>query len=113
SEEDLLGAVDEYCNENLIKRLNDGAVAGGRTDNREALQQAIHAAMAAHHAELQTWLTKLEKVGETITNHVGQGWQSIQQSLQAQHDDLLERQQALLAQLHEIQSGIAQFDAAH
>jgi hypothetical protein len=29
AEEDLLTWVDEYCNENLLKRLNDSAAAGG------------------------------------------------------------------------------------
>jgi len=133
SEEDLLGAVDEYCNENLIKRLNDGAAGngGGKTDNREALQQAIHAAMAAHHAELQTWTAKLEKIGDTITGQVGKGWQGMQEALQEKFDGLLEKQQstqqafqeqvesliekqeALLAQLQEVQSGMVALDVAH
>jgi biopolymer transport protein ExbB/TolQ len=29
SEEDLLNQVDDYCNENLLKRLNDGGAGGG------------------------------------------------------------------------------------
>src|SRR5690606_12485594 len=104
---------------------------GGKTDNREALQQAIHAAMAAHHAELQTWTAKLEKIGDTITGQVGKGWQGMQEALQEKFDGLLEKQQstqqafqeqvesliekqeALLAQLQEVQSGMVALDVAH
>ncbi len=114
SEDDLLGAVDEYCNENLIKRLNDGATVGGRGgDNREALQQAIHAAMAAHHAELQTWTTRLEKIGGVVTSEVCEGWKTIQDSLQEQHRHVLGEQQALLRQLQEVQSAVAQLNEGH
>ena len=132
SEEDLLGAIDEYCNENLIKRLNDGAAGnGGRPDSRESLQQAIHAAMAAHHAELQTWTAKMEKIGDTITGQVGKGWQGIQEALQdrfngliekqqstqqafqEQVESLIDKQQALLAQLQDVQSGMVALDVAH
>lgn len=134
NEEDLLGAVDEYCNENLIKRLNDGAAGnggGGKVDNREAIQQAIHAAMAAHHAELQAWTAKLEKIGETVTSQVSKGWQELQASLleqvngvvekqqstqqefQTQVETLVAKQQELLTQLQDVQSSMVALDVAH
>jgi hypothetical protein len=43
SEEDLITSVDEYCNENLLRRLNDGraaaATAGSANGNETAWQQ--------------------------------------------------------------------------
>ncbi len=32
SEEDLITAVDEYCNENLLRRLNDGREGGANEE---------------------------------------------------------------------------------
>lgn len=45
AEEDLLTWVDEYCNENLLKRLNDSAAAGGagalKTDDTASVVAAV------------------------------------------------------------------------
>ncbi len=83
AEEDLLNWVDEYCNENLLKRLNDGGAgmsSGGGVD-QEAVKRALDAAMAPHHGELKTWSAKLEAIGSTISNQVAEGWEEINQQL--------------------------------
>ena len=56
SEEDLVTWVDEYCNENVLKRLNDGrevsvTTAAGTTD-AEVFRKVVQAAMTSHQAEL-------------------------------------------------------------
>ena len=51
-EEDFLGKVDDYCSENLLKRLND---AGGLADvagNTKMMMQALGAAMAENQADI-------------------------------------------------------------
>lgn len=55
AEDDLLNGVDEYCNENLLKRLKDGNrdVPAAAGVDPKALQAAIDAALAPHHAELK------------------------------------------------------------
>jgi len=52
SEDDMLTAVDEYCNENLLKRLND---AGGLSDvalHTEAIMGSIGSAVAGNQEEI-------------------------------------------------------------
>jgi len=51
-EEDFLGQVDDYCSENLLKRLND---AGGMADvagNTKVMMQALGSAMAQNQGEI-------------------------------------------------------------
>lgn len=90
SEEDLLNWVDEYCNENLLKRLDDGRSGTDRAGGGTPLdvKRAIDAAMAAHHAEIKSWTKKLESIGVSLTNQVAQGWQRIQEQHLARTEDL-------------------------
>jgi biopolymer transport protein ExbB/TolQ/DNA-directed RNA polymerase subunit RPC12/RpoP len=101
SEEDLLNWVDEYCNENLLKRLKEDPADTSPTDSiTRRVQAAIDASMAAHHAELRTWTKKLSEIGGTVTGEVVKGWSSIQQDLQQQHAQRV-------SQLHDAVSGIS------
>jgi biopolymer transport protein ExbB/TolQ/DNA-directed RNA polymerase subunit RPC12/RpoP len=90
AEEDLLNWVDEYCNENLLKRLDDGrgGIERGTSLSPAQIKEAIDAAMVAHQAELKVWAKKLETIGGTITNQVAQGWQRIQEQNLARAQDL-------------------------
>ncbi len=92
AEEDLLNWVDEYCNENLLRRLLDGgAPSSGGGDNKADIQTAINAAMADHHAELKSWSIRLESIGSSLTQRVAGGWESIQKRLQSQHQEQVEQ----------------------
>jgi len=83
AEEDMLNSVDEYCNENLLKRLNDGREgpeeAGGGSVPSE-VRQAINAAMGA-------WNEKLENVGTKLTSQVAQGWGAINKEMLKQQKE--------------------------
>jgi DNA-directed RNA polymerase subunit RPC12/RpoP len=46
SEEDLLNWVDEYCGENLLKRLNDAGAVSAVASHTQALVQSLGAAVA-------------------------------------------------------------------
>ncbi|NLY02698.1 MAG: MotA/TolQ/ExbB proton channel family protein [Rhodopirellula sp.] len=94
SEEDMLNSVDEYCNENLLKRLNDGnegPVGDAAVVVSPALRKAIHAALAPHHAELRTWSEKLESIGSKLTAEVVQGWGSINKEIEKQQQENAEQ----------------------
>jgi hypothetical protein len=58
AEEDLVTWVDEYCNENLLKRLNDGREggaergAGGGAGDVSELREAVKAVMSEWEAKL-------------------------------------------------------------
>lgn len=66
AEEDLLGWVDEYCNDNLLKRLND---AGGISDvavHTEAIMSSLGAAVAGNQQEVMEDLKAIQKNMEDI-----------------------------------------------
>lgn len=94
AEEDMLNSVDEYCNENLLKRLNDGhespAEAGGGTAPGD-VRQAINAAMAPHQAELKAWHEKMDALGSKMTAHVIQGWGAINKEMLKQQQENAEQ----------------------
>ncbi|QDT65493.1 MotA/TolQ/ExbB proton channel family protein [Calycomorphotria hydatis] len=99
SEEDLLNWVDEYCNENLLKRLKDRA-AGSLTDgdgrpDDDALRRAIDTAMIKHHAELKTWTLKLEKIGSALTEQVLKGWKDVDSKIAERQDQTFKNAERL------------------
>lgn len=108
SEDDLLNSIDEYCNENLLKRINDDEGQIAAAESSKAIRKAIEQAMTAHHAELRSWTEKLESIGSTLTNEVVDGWTKIfkeidesQTSQAGAHREQLEQMQKLLAQITE------------
>jgi biopolymer transport protein ExbB/TolQ/DNA-directed RNA polymerase subunit RPC12/RpoP len=87
AEESLLNSVDEYTNENLLKRLKEAGEAqqtAGST-NQQEIQRAIHQAMADHHAELRTWTKKLDAITEQFKEKAGEEWKQIHQRLMEEH----------------------------
>jgi len=109
SEEDLLNWVDEYCNENLLKRLNDGHDGGGDRSsgiNSLAVRRAVDAAMAPHHAELQAWTEKLKSIGATLTEEAVKGWNTINEQL---HEQSVEKQDENAAQIDDLDLLVAGF----
>ncbi len=69
SEEDLITAVDEYCNENLLRRLDDGQRdrhANNGAADPSAFRDAFEAVMGNHHEELQKQLSLMNSAAEQI-----------------------------------------------
>lgn len=90
-EQGLLNWVDEYCNENLLKRIRD---LGGASDlpdsvDNKALQAAVNAALAPHHAEFRLWGKKLEAIGESLNQQIVKAWNKVDEQMQAHHDKAL------------------------
>jgi|GEM_PF-216048 len=91
AEDGLLSWVEEYCNENLLKRLRDEIqVDAGFSQNANEIRKAVNAAMIQHHAELQTWNKKLETIGETVTDQVVGGWTQTHEQMQTKHAENME-----------------------
>jgi biopolymer transport protein ExbB/TolQ len=108
AEEDLLNWVDEYCNENLLKRLQDNPHADAPTDAASrTLQRAIDAALVPHHAELRAWQTRLQGLGQSLTEDITRGWSALQQDLQAQHVDRTTQLQEILKSLGDTTTSLA------
>jgi len=125
SEEDLISSVDEYCNENFLRRLNDGkdggAERGASGGSTSAFREAVEAAMGTHHAELEKWLSKLDSLGGKLTTQMAENWENVAVRFQKQQREYaaqlyaqqVEQQQQMQAQLHEQQSEQQQQLHAH
>jgi hypothetical protein len=110
SEEGVLTWVDEYCNENLLRRLNDGLDGGAERNSNgpvdtKIFKRAVEEAMASQQAELDAWTQKLERVGSTISKEVINGWDAInvkiRESQQQLAGELLEQMQTKAAEVRE------------
>lgn len=92
SEQGLLNWVDEYCNENLLKRIKEEGISSDSLpdsiDNK-ALQAAVNAALAPHHAEMRVWSKKLEAMGESLNQQIVKAWGKVDEQMQAHHDKAL------------------------
>ncbi|QDV13384.1 hypothetical protein CA51_32740 [Rosistilla oblonga] len=103
SEEDLISNVDEYCNENLLRRLNDGreggaerGVGGASSGGDVAIfRAAVEQALGTQHAEMERWLKKLDAIGTSLTSQVSKGWDEVNgriEQQQQQHVAMLQKQ---------------------
>ncbi len=115
-EEDVITKVDEYCNENLLRRLNDGreggaerGAAGGGADT-QVFREAVEQALGTQHAELERWLGKLDAIGGRLTEQVSKGWDQVNDRIEQQqqqhvavlHKQQLDQQARLQAQLDQM-----------
>jgi len=121
SEDDIITAVDEYCNENLLRRLNDGREGGaergaGSGQDVSIFREAVEAAMGTHHSELENWLTRLDAIGGKLTSQVADGWEKINSQVQQQQKrqaaeasfQQTEQQKQLQAQLNQMATAAAE-----
>ena len=118
SEEDLITSVDEYCNENLLRRLNDGreggaerGTGGGREGaDHEVFRNAVEEALGTQHAEMERWLKKLDAIGTRLTGQVSKGWDQVNNRIEEQqkkhvkvlNEQQLDQQARLQAQLDQM-----------
>lgn len=115
NEEDLITSVDEYCNENLLRRLNDGRDGGAvRSDaggeNSTIFREAVEQALGTQHAEMERWLDKLDAIGGRLTDQVSKGWDHVNDRIEQQqkehvatlHKQQLDQQGRLQAQLDQM-----------
>ncbi|MCG8587356.1 MAG: hypothetical protein MI757_21835, partial [Pirellulales bacterium] len=97
---------DEYCKENLLKRLNDGRGGGSERGSgfSPAARQQMEALLASQQVELERWTKKLETIGETLTDQVVRGWKDVNEQVLASD----ERRRANLADLEQGVAGLQQ-----
>lgn len=81
-EGDVIGEVDEYTNEYLLRRLEDGRGGpeqqfSGPGANRIDIQEVVNAALTAHRAELESWGNQLKSLGSTVAADLLDSWKKI------------------------------------
>ncbi|MEO0475794.1 MAG: MotA/TolQ/ExbB proton channel family protein [Planctomycetota bacterium] len=111
SEEDLLNWVDEYCNENLLKRLKD---ASGVDEGEVAKQvrQSIQAAMDKHHAAFTASATMLEQTagrGSALAENVAELQQAHLKRLEELSQAMDRQDAALQSRLHDNAQAVEQY----
>lgn len=87
-EGDILGQVDEYTNENFLRRLDDGLEGGaerGVGGSRSEVAQLIDRALAPHRAQLEAWTQRVRSLGDDVAAQVKQGWEEVNAKLVAEH----------------------------
>jgi hypothetical protein len=93
-EGDLVGQVDEYTNENLLRRLDDGLDGGaerGIGASRAEAKRVFEEIFGSHRAQLEAWHDKLGSIGSQLTAQVKQGWAEVNATLVAEHERQAER----------------------
>jgi hypothetical protein len=87
-EGDLVGQVDEYTNENLLRRLDDGLEGGaerGLGGSRTEMKRAFEEVMGPHVAQLAGWSQSLRKLGDDMLADLQKGWADVDAKLLAEH----------------------------
>jgi DNA-directed RNA polymerase subunit RPC12/RpoP len=87
-EGDILGQIDEYTNENFLRRLDDGLEGGaerGIGGSRSEVAQAIDKALAPHRIQLEAWTQSVRSIGEDIAAQVRQSWDEVNAKLIEEH----------------------------
>ncbi len=109
AEEDLLNWVEEYCNENLLKRLVDeeSSRPSAPLTSEATLNQAINAALIPHQAELRAWTARLQEIGKSLTDEITQGWTTMQGNLQSVHAERLNEFQTAVVSLGTVTTQMA------
>lgn len=91
AEEDMLNTIDEFCTENLLKRLNelrnDLTTDEGKQDMIAQMIDSLRQLFAMQQERLDAWSAQLGLIGETISKHVAEGWKGTQESLQKQYEE--------------------------
>ena len=86
AEEDLLASVDQYCNENVLRRLGGVDQGGGRGGRHAAVSaQAVEQAMAKHTQDMDSWMAKMGELSRKVTQDVATAWSRIRESFDQAH----------------------------
>ena len=97
-EGDLVGQVDEYTNENLLRRLDDGldggaerGIGASRTEARRVFEEIFKSHRAQLEAQVEGWHDRLAAIGGRLAEQVREGWSDVNAKLVAEHERQAER----------------------
>ena len=79
-EGDVIGEVDEYTNEYLLRRLEDGKNSEEYrrpSASRNDMQDVVQAALKVHRAELEGWIGQLKTLGKGVAADLFDSWKKI------------------------------------
>jgi biopolymer transport protein ExbB/TolQ len=88
-EEGFLADVEDYCDEHLVRRLEDDRSSG--RPEEQWIREAIARELAPHHEVMRSWLDRLAQIGETLTAQVVTGWEKIDEQIRGRQERQQER----------------------
>ena len=80
AEEDLLNSIDEYCNENLLKRLDDAGGMAEVASNTEGILLALKSAVTSGQEEI---LEEFREAGERMAELQGEQHKLLQKTTES------------------------------
>lgn len=105
TEEDLLSMVDQYCNENILRRLSSLGHDAGKSG--ENIAGNVDRIFTKRISELQEWAKNLENTSNKLTENVADAWQQVSRSIEQLHreettaaSDSCEKMVGSVADLH-------------
>lgn len=92
TEEDLLSSVDQYCNENVLRRLHtEGHVADkGSSADPEQAAQAVDRVVSKRIRELEVWAKSLEDLSGKLTQQIAEAWSQVRHSAGEVHREQMD-----------------------
>lgn len=100
-EEDFLGQVDEYCSENLVKRLNDAGGVADVASHTNLMMQALSNAMSRNQGDLLEALNDTQAHLLQAQQEQADYFQSVNAALDSQTAQHMEEAEARLSHLTE------------
>ncbi|MEC9091203.1 MAG: MotA/TolQ/ExbB proton channel family protein [Planctomycetota bacterium] len=103
AENGLLNWVDEYCNENLIKRLKDESSTDFDDSLPAEIKRVLEHTVGQHTSAMNTWNEKLSNIGDLLVKQVQSGLHSVNQEMIQQQADVTK---LIANNLSEVQHGL-------
>lgn len=91
AEEDLLAAVDQYCNENVLRRLYSSHPSREGGEGAAGAAGAVDEALARHTREMDEWVQKMEAMSRRVTSDVADAWTRVRESFERAHREQVEQ----------------------
>ncbi len=89
NEEDLLSSVDQYCNENILRRLSGSPGGPDRPADAGAIAGAVDRVLSQRTRELRAWAKELEGMSQRLTEDIATTWGRVGESLERVHREQL------------------------
>jgi biopolymer transport protein ExbB/TolQ len=94
TEENLLNSVDEFCNENLLRRLNERREA--ETPNHLQIAESLRAELQELRHDLQAGSGPPPDASQTLVREIATAWGEVRQRLDEDAQQVLQQLQEIL-----------------
>lgn len=105
AEEDLLNSIEDYCNDKLLRRLQEDVdEAGGGQGVRDLLAEML----VQSQAELREWKEELKATGSQVSREIAGKWRELHEELQREQAQQTQRWDKIIGTVIEKQEGLVE-----